>query len=139
MDNIIIPLCDCHGVQKIWNKHKKCKAGGYWRCRIAKRENQKKYSKTEKGKKVNAKAKKKWSQTEKGKKSIREKDRRYLQTEKGKIVNRAATARYRNTAHGYMRDYLSSRERQLKSARAKAVEELEDIRKQLKELGLEPR
>ena len=32
------PVCVCHGVPKVWRKHKSVKAGGYFTCRVSKRE-----------------------------------------------------------------------------------------------------
>ena len=29
------PDCDCHGAPQFWHKDPRRKAGGYWRCRIA--------------------------------------------------------------------------------------------------------
>lgn len=27
------PLCACHGVKMLWQKDRRCRAGGYWCCR----------------------------------------------------------------------------------------------------------
>jgi hypothetical protein len=31
------PVCECHGVPKLWNIDPRCKAGGFWRCAVKNR------------------------------------------------------------------------------------------------------
>lgn len=38
-----IPLCECHNEPKSWEKSNRYLAGGYWRCRIKKRERQQRF------------------------------------------------------------------------------------------------
>ncbi|HET6914466.1 MAG TPA: hypothetical protein VFH56_00100 [Acidimicrobiales bacterium] len=32
------PTCGCHGVEMYWNRDKRYSGGGFWRCRIRKKE-----------------------------------------------------------------------------------------------------
>jgi hypothetical protein len=110
------PKCECHGIDKTWHTDNsgRSKNGGYWRCKIKKKESDNKYRKTEK-RKISTK--------------------RYSRSQKKLDCQK----RYDQTVNGYMKKYFSQRERRLKAARIKTIEELEDIRNQLRELGLEPR
>jgi hypothetical protein len=121
-DIIIRPKCECHGEEMFWHKDLTRKNDGKWECKAKRRE-----------------ARKRRYNTPKYKESKRNSDKRYSQTEKGKRVHVAANKRYRETTNGYMKSYLSQRNRQLGAAKSKAESELKDIHKQLKELGLEPR
>lgn len=136
MNPIMIPLCECHGAEMSWSKNKRHSNGGYWRCTIEKRNSQRKYSKTKKGKLTNSKSKKKWSRTEHGKKAIAAKDKRYRSTENGKRVRQEANRRYRQTPNGHVREYLRERQGDLAVFKEKVEDDLIDIRKQIKELEL---
>jgi hypothetical protein len=118
-----------------WHKNKKSKKGGYWRCTIKKKENCKKYSHSSKGRNKKRELQNLRRKTPEGRAAKRRSDKKYEASEKGKIVKR----RYNQKPNVFMRKYFYNRDRQLKMARAKTIEQLEDIRNQLKELGLEPR
>lgn len=54
--------CECHGVPQIWRNRADLPAGGYYTCRVKRREAQRRYAHTEKGKAAN----RKYNQSEKG-------------------------------------------------------------------------
>ena len=71
-DNEAPPVCPCHSYPMRWHRDPRRKAGGYWRCRIQRRESDRRYDTTE---------------------NRRTSWRRYRQSDKG----RAAQDRYRNS------------------------------------------
>jgi hypothetical protein len=46
------PLCECHGVEMLWNRSQRKAAGGYWRCRMRIREHCRKYYAVNKGRQL---------------------------------------------------------------------------------------
>lgn len=43
----IVPLCDCHGEPKYWNRDKRKTAGGFWACTVKNREYNRKRSRAQ--------------------------------------------------------------------------------------------
>ena len=48
IDRMSGPPCDCHGVERYWETDRRKKQGGSWRCRIKKRERDRRYEQTAK-------------------------------------------------------------------------------------------
>jgi hypothetical protein len=113
------PICDHCGNEKEWKKDIRRKSGGTWRCMQLRRETERAYNKTPKGKARRKNGDKKYRASERGKQKRREQQRRYIRSENGRKVRKA----YEETPKFYVmkRKYL------LGKMRKKIVNKLQEL------------
>lgn len=117
------PNCKCHGEPMFWSKDKRTKRGGYWRCLVLKREQARRYARSERGRALNNKYSQQYRRTEKGRASRR----RYSQSEKGRKLDREQVRRYRQTERGAAVTYIREVRRNLRRQRALVLKRLAEI------------